>query len=152
MALLLASAVASGYFSLPAVASASFSFRGRTSQGRPVSFRVTTSAVVENFVIGWSAGCTSGASLVDGSVAPRTPVHPFPRFHNTGHYMASAVTYSAASGRTLSYAVSVRLNGILPRNAHAHGTWTAKVQVLDTSRNVIDNCTTGLVHWHATLS
>ena len=136
----------------PAMASAYFSFSGSTSQGGPVKFSVTKSALVKNFEIGWKAGCTSGASIDDSTLVPQTPIRPFPRFHSSGSYVTSAAHYTAANGRTFSYAVSGHLRGILPRNAHAHGTWTAKVQVLDTNRNVIDNCTTGVVHWHATLS
>ena len=149
----IAGLVATLTLAFPAAASAAyFPFSGRTSQGGTVKFRVGTKFVwVNHFVISWRADCTSGASIVDGTVVGRTPIYPFPRFHSTGSYVTSAVTYSAANGRMLSYAVSAHLSGILPRNAHAHGTWTAKVQVRDTNQNVIDNCTTGVVKWHATL-
>jgi hypothetical protein len=66
--------------------------------------------------------------------------------------VTTAAHYTAANGRTLGYAVSGHVRGILPRNAHAHGTWTAEVQVLDENQNVIDNCATGVVHRHAKLS
>jgi hypothetical protein len=135
----------------PAIASASFSFSGSTNQGGPVKFRVTSNGLVRNFLIGWKADCTSGASIVDATLIPRVPIHPFPRFQASGSYMAPRAVYTAANGRTLTYAVSGHLHGILPRNAHAHGTWTANVQILDTNGNVIDNCATGGVHWHTTL-
>jgi hypothetical protein len=153
LAMLLSVVAAATASVAPALASASFTFSGRTSQGAPVKFRVSGRiALVNRFEIAWKADCTSGASIGDSTVVSQTPVHPFPRFHNSGSYMAPSAIYTAANGRTLSYSVSAHLRGILPRNAHAHGTWTAQVQVLDTNRNVIDTCTTGLVHWHATLS
>lgn len=138
----------------PAIASTAFSFSGSTSQGGPVKFRVrlTGNALVKNFLIGWKADCTSGASIKDATLIPQLPINAFPRFHSSGSYMAPRAVYTAANGRTLSYAVSAHVGGILPRNGHAHGTWTAKVKILDTNQSVIDNCTTGVVHWHATLS
>jgi hypothetical protein len=137
----------------PAAADAtSFPFSGRTSQGGAVKFRVSSKFVsVTNFTIGWKADCTSGANVVDVTAVSRLPIHPFPRFTAAGGYAAPDAMYSAANGQTLSYAVSVHLRGILPRNAHAHGTWTAHVQIRDTNQNVIDTCTTGVVSWHARL-
>lgn len=124
------------------MASAYFPFVGTTSQGKPVHFRVSNNElVVKQFVISWHSQCSRGGTFDASTVVHRVVATPYPRFHVSGNYVISAKTYSAL--------VSIHLRGMLPRNAHVHGTWTAQVRLMDTNQNQINSCSTGLVRWHA---
>lgn len=136
----------------PAVANAVFVLNGHTSQGRSVRLRVSDQlSKVTRFGISWQAHCTSGATLIKGS-HERAVVIPFPDFHFSASYITTAGSYSAARGRPLRYAVSLRLHGRLRFNGRARGTWTARVRVLDPNRKQIDSCSTGLIRWNASLA
>jgi hypothetical protein len=119
---------------VPAVASAAFLLRGKTSQGLPVALRVSNNlSTVTGFAIDWRATCTSGAALFAVSGVGRIPVRPFPNFHRSGSSAFSTVNNS--NGQTVRVLVSAQLDGKLMRNGRASGRWAAQALVLDASGN-----------------
>jgi hypothetical protein len=137
---------------LPALASASFSLSGTTSQGQPIHFLASQNLMkIVHFKITWSAQCVSGTSYTSTSSVAPMRVNPFPRFGSRHSHTTTSATYSGAQGRSLRFRVSAIVTGRLELNGKASGTWSAQVRVLGPARQQIDTCKSGAVTWKAEL-
>lgn len=129
-------------------AGASMALTGRTSQGKPVSFQLSSNRLkITRFQITWTAACAGGARYSDTSTVDAIRVHPSHRFDATSTYTSTSASYSAAQGRSLSFAVSATLAGRLRHGGRASGSWGAEVRVLDANHQQVDICNVVSIVW-----
>jgi hypothetical protein len=129
-------AVILGVGAVSALAAASLTYKGRTSQHRSVTVTVS-GRMITNLVIGWDARCPGGV------VGPLKTYHHFVPLDKRGRWQVAG-HYSAASGNGLTEHFRVADHGAFTAGGRGQGVFTAKVRVYRHSRYLY-GCASGRI-------
>ena len=119
-------------------------YKGSTSQGKVISFKVTQNGrKAENGSIRWLADCQ-----VAGRRAYRD-VTTFTVSVSSRGIFNLAGGYTADLGNGFTGKVSANLSGRFPAERRAVGTFRGRVTVSDSTGQVVDHCDSDKINWHA---
>jgi hypothetical protein len=119
-------------------------YKGSTSQGKPVSFRLFQNGrKIDKGSITWTADCQAA-----GPKAYRD-VTTFSAFVSSRGVFSLAGGYDADLGNGFQGRVSANINGRFPAERRAVGTFRGRVTVSDSTGRVVDHCDSDKINWHA---
>ena len=118
-------------------------YKGSTSQGKPISFKVTQNGrKIEKGSITWTADCQ-----VVGPKGYRD-VTTFSALVSSRGIFSLAGGYTADLGNGFKGKVSANISGRFPAERRALGTFRGRVTVTDGTGMVVDHCDSDRINWH----
>lgn len=122
-------------------------FKGTSTQGKPVKLTVDNAGVPAKFVYGWDMECKGGGSLTDGS----TLSSRFGTDADVNGFKSSG-SYIAEVERKFEANIKVKVDGERASDTRFTGSFKLKAKVVEEKTNeVVARCSTGIVRWTADL-